>query len=86
MRRRSCSNIAAVAEFSAKKLKRGREKNGWPEKIYCRILSKVAEKEPKFCLCNCLIAEMRKMTQVTKKFAQHLDFCRKLVDKKLPFR
>ena len=28
------------------------------------------------------IAEMRKMTQDTKKFAPYLDFCRKLLDKK----
>jgi len=39
----------------------------------------------KFFLYKCLRAEMTKMTQDTKKFAQHLDFCRKLLDKKTTF-
>ena len=51
----------------------------WPK--FGRILSQVAEKGPKFFFCKFLIAEMRKMTQETKKFAQHLDFCRKLLKK-----
>jgi len=36
-----------VAEFPAKKLKRGRKKNGWPEKFYCRILAEFCKKWPK---------------------------------------